>query len=199
MTKENGTRGTAGSAPIAPLVRLGLLLAAWSLAGCSSSPQGAGEPSPREVRRQLAQRLAANPEHLILSEFHQEGENSYAGKAEGPDGTTYQLKVTTQGRSMKWRAEGEQRFGKSEPPILGGWMTWAEPPFDERYPEAMQWLRAVACVLQSLVVVWAVLGPLGYRRRYSPRAEKILTVLAAVSLGFAMMWGYQFVTNRGAE
>jgi hypothetical protein len=100
---------------------------------------------------------------------------------------------------MTYQAESENLFHTKGPEILRGGMNLPEPPFDERHPEFMQWLRAVLCVLQTAGVVWPVLGRFGLRRRYSQRTETILTIFAAVNLGCALMWGYQFFTNLGAD
>jgi hypothetical protein len=171
---------------------LGLLLVASCVVGCSS-PAPDGQPAPREVRRGLARLLADSPEHLQLtSDLRQEGEGRYAGEARGEGGVAYRLTAWTEGRQLIYKASGGGRE-------LGGRMTLPEPSFDDRHPTAMQALRAVAFALHSAGVVWPVLVAFGLRRRYSPRTEKVLTVVAVLNFGFAVMWAYLFVTNLGTS
>jgi hypothetical protein len=154
------------------------------LAGCSS-PQ-TDEPTPREVRKHLMQQLESNSLHLAA--FHQEEEGHYLGEASDSKGNKYRLDVTLEGRAMTWHA--------SQPDvILSGRMTLPEPTFTERHRDLVQGLRAVVCVINSLAVVWALLGPLGFRRRYSPATERIVTIVGAINLGLAMFVGYQFYLN----
>jgi hypothetical protein len=150
------------------------------------------------VRRELARALANTSDHLTLTEFHAEGEGRYVGEAKSVSGSNYRVEVTTKGRSLTYQAEGDNLLPTRDTGILRGSVIWHEPPFDERHPEAMQWLRAALCALHTAGVIWPLLGAFGWRRRYSPRTEKFLTLFAAVNLGVALLWGYQFVTNLGA-
>jgi hypothetical protein len=149
------------------------------------------------VRKQLAPRLTQTDDHLALTELRAEGEGHFTGKARGASGTTYRVTATAKGRELNYKAEPE---GRPEKPsvIFGGTVVLTEPSFEDRYPQAMQWLRCALCVLHSAGVVWPVLGRFGLRRRYSPRTEKFLTLFAAVNLALAMIWGYEFVTGLDA-
>jgi len=169
-----------------PLRRTLPLLAAF-LAGCS--PAASDEPPPRQVRRELA-RLLEETQHLRLTDFRQEGEGHYAAEAKDPQGASYHVDVTVQGRTLSYKAEGKDRY-------LSGWGNLPEPPFDEQHPQAMQWLRGLALVLQTAGAVWPALGRFGWRRRYSPRTETILLVCGAINAGFAAWWAYQIVINWG--
>jgi hypothetical protein len=169
-----------------PLRRTLPLLVAC-LAGCS--PAASDEPPPRQVRREVA-RLLEETQHLRLTDFRQEGEGHYAAEAQGSDGASYHVDVTVQGRTLIFKAEGRDRY-------LGGRKELPEPPFDEKHPQAMQWLRGLACALQTAGAVWPVLGRFGLRRRYSPRVETALALFAAVNAAFAAWWVYQIVINWG--
>jgi hypothetical protein len=177
------------------LIWLGLLIVASSLAGCSSPSPNDLPPTPREVRKQLAKSLTERK--ILLDDFHEEGDGRYSGKAEGDGGMTYAVKAEVQGRWLHYTASGRTVFGDG--PFLSGVLPLPGLPFRERHAELMQWLRAIACVVQGLAVVWAVLGRFGYRRPYSPRLERILVISAAINLGFAIMWGYEFFTNLGSN
>jgi hypothetical protein len=157
------------------------------LVGCS--PAASDEPPPRQVRRELA-RMLEGTEHLRLTDFHKEGEGQYAAEAKSPDGTSYHVQVTVQGRLLIYKAEGKDRY-------LGGRKELPEPPFDEEHPQAMQWLRGLGFVLQTAGAVWPALGRFGWRRRYSPRTETILLVCGAINAGFAAWWASQIVINWG--
>ena len=172
-----------------------LLLVALPLAGCSSTPPEEAEPTPREVRKELARNLKAREEHILLNELHEEGNGKYSGRAEGA-GLVYTVEAKTEGRWLDYKAVGRAPLG-GDVLIVHGNIPLPVPPFRESHAELMQWLRAVACVIQGLAVVWAVLGRFGYRRPYSPRVEKVLVVSAAINLGFALLWGYEFYTNLG--
>src|SRR5262245_51819964 len=128
------------------VLRRTFALLAACLVGCSPSP-GSGEPPPRQVRRELAQ-LLDNTEHLHLTEFRQEAPGRYAAEAKGPGGAAYRVEVTTEGRTLIYRAESKDRF-------LRGRMKLPEPPFDEKHPQAMQWLRGLAFLVQTLGAAWA--------------------------------------------
>jgi hypothetical protein len=177
-------------------LRLGLLLVVLSLSGCSFPPPEGDEPTPREVQKQLAQHLKER-DHLLLNDLRSEGEGRYSGIAEGAHGVTYSVKANTQSRWLWYTADGRTLF--SDGPFLRGLIPVPVSPFRDRHPDLMQWLRAIACVVQGLVVVWAVLGRFGYRSLYSPRMERLLVLSAAINLGFAMMFGYEFFTNLGAS
>ncbi len=176
--------------------RLACLLSACLLLGCSSPP-GTAEPSPHDVERQLREVLDKEY-HLSLTEFRAEGEGHYVGEAKSVSGANYRVTATTEGRRLTYQAEEDNLFPTGGPGVLRGSRPLREPSFDERHPEAMQWLRAVACGVHTVGVIWPLLGAFGWRRRYSPRVERALTVFAVVNLGFAFLWGYQFVTNLAA-
>jgi hypothetical protein len=173
------------------LIGLLLLFLVSLLGGCSSPPADNEEAPPRQVRRELA-RLLSESEHLRLTEFREEGPGHYAGVAESPGGAKYQVTATTAGRALTYEADGGGR-------LLRGRANLPEPPFDERHPEAMQWLRAAAIIVQGAGVVWPALGAFGLRRRYSRRMETILALAAAVNAGFVVWWIYQIVIEmRGS-
>jgi hypothetical protein len=181
------------------LLPLLVLLAASTLAGCSPAP--ADElPTFRQVRQAVAAELKKRPEHLILEDFHEDEKGRYSGTAEAnSDGTVYQYKIeaSVEGPWLRYKARGSNLLG--EGPVLSGAIPAPLPTFRERHYELMQWLRAIAFVVQGLTVVWAVLGRFGLRRLYSPRVERVLVLVAAINLGFAMLWGYEFVTNFRGE
>jgi hypothetical protein len=177
------------------LLWLGLLLIASSLLGCSSPPPDDQPPTPGEVRKQLAKSLKGqergNP--LVLDDLHEEGEGRYTGTATGNSGGviyTYAIDAQVDKRWLHYTAKGSTLLGDG--PIFSGVVPLPLPPFRERHAELMQWLRAIACVVQGLAVVWAVLGRFGLRRLYSPRMERVLVISAAFNLAFALMWGYEF-------
>jgi hypothetical protein len=175
--------------------RWAALLLALSLIGCSSSGDP-NEPTPREVRNELAKLLADREEHMTLTDFQPDGEHQYKATAKDSKGATYQLTVTTKGRTLHFDAKPDDPDGN----FLSGYRgTWPEPPFDERHPDLMQWLRASLCALHTLGVIWPIMGLFGWRRRYSPTTERVLTVFALVNVGFALYWGYQYVNNLGAS
>jgi len=145
------------------------------------------------VRKKLKEALGQGPEPLRLAELREDGERRYTGEAISPHGTSYRLTVRTEGRSLVYEAEGGGRV------LRGRTQKWSEPPWDERHPVAMQWVRGSALVLHVAGVVWPALGRLGLRRQYSQRTERILKVVAIVNLVFAVMWGYLFVMHWGAE
>jgi hypothetical protein len=186
---------TTGQA--ARLIRLAALVASLAAAGCPPAPPGNGEPTLREVRKQLAPRLTQTDDHLTLTELHGEGEGRFSGEARGNSGAVYRVTATAQGRQLSFQAEAKAVPGKATL-IFRGTLPLPEPSFEDRYPLAMQWLRGALCVLHSAGVVWPVLGRFGLRRRYSPRTEKFLTLFAAVNLALAMIWGYEFVTGLDA-
>ena len=175
--------------------RWALLLSTLSLLGCSTDN---GEPSPREVRTNLEKAFAANPkpeDRLTLTDFQPDGEHRYKGTAKDVSSATYHLTITTKGRSLTFEAQpdrpgGNIRHGSAAP--------WPEPPFDERHPQFMQWLRGGLCGLHTVGVIWPMLGRFGWRRRYSPGTERVLSVFALVNVGFALFWGYMFMTNMTA-
>jgi hypothetical protein len=171
-------------------IGLGILLLAASVPGCSSAPAGADTAPPRQVRRELAQRLEQS-EHLRLTEFREEGEGRYAAGAKSPDGATYHVTAKVHGREMTYEAEGGGR-------LLRGWIQLPEPPFEEGHPLAVQWLRGLAFVIQAAGAVWPALGRFGWRRRFSPRTETILLVFGPINAGFAAWWAYQIALNWGA-
>jgi hypothetical protein len=180
------------------LIRLAAVVASLAAAGCPSAPPGDGEPSAREVRKQLAPRLTqTTDDHLTLTELHGEGEGRFTGEARGVSGAVYRVTATAKGRQLTYQAEAKAVPGKTTQ-IFRGTLPLPEPSFEDRYPQAMQWLRGALCVLHSAGVVWPVLGRFGLRRRYSPRTEKFLTLFAAVNLALAMIWGYEFVTGLDA-
>jgi len=179
--------------------RWGVLLLMLSPSGCSPSADDS-EPSPREVRKNLAKALAAHGEqpadHLTLTDFQPDGEHQYQATAKDSHGTTYRVKVTTKGRSLRYQAEPDHSDGAPSV-ILSGSTNCPVPPFDERHPDLMQWLRASLCALHTLGVLWPMMGRFGWRRRYSPTTERFLSVFALVNAGFALLWGYQYVNNLG--
>jgi hypothetical protein len=177
-----------------------LLVVTASLGGCLSPPSSDEPPTPGEVRKQLARSLRERPESVLLDDLHEEGDGRYTGTAKGnSDGVvyTYRIEAKVDGRWLHYSAKGSTLLGEGN--ILSGVIQLPVPPFRERHAELMQWLRATAFVVQGLAVVWAALGRFGYRRLYSPRVERVLILSAAVNLGFAMLWGYEFYTNFGAN
>jgi hypothetical protein len=180
-------------------LRLGLLLAA--LAGCSSPPAGDEPPTPREVRKELTRQLNGRTEHLELKDLQVDGEGRYTGTAEGNiNGAiyTYRIEAEVKDRWLRYSAKGSNML-LGEGPVLSGVVPLPVLSFRERHYELMQWLRAVAFVVQGLAVVWAVLGRFGYRRLYSPRVERVVILSAAINLGFVLLWGYEFYQNLGAD
>jgi hypothetical protein len=180
------------------LTWLSLLLVASSLAGCSSPSLNDQPPTLREIRKQLAEGLKR--QSLFLDDLHEDGDGRYTGKSErNVRGViyVYRIEATVKGRWLRYTATPRTPLPDEEN-ILGGTLPLPMLPFRERHAELMQWLRAVACVVQGLAVVWAMLGRFGYRRSYSPRLERILVISAAINLGFAIMWGYEFFTNLGS-
>jgi hypothetical protein len=172
------------------LLGVGLLLAG----GCSS---GEVEPTPREVEKELARNLKERPEHVLLDELHETDPGKYEGRAESGADVLYKVEAKLiPGRRLEYSAHGSSLAG--EPVILRGTLPLPVPTIWERHRRLTQWLRAGGCVVQGLFVVWVVLGRYGYRRQYSPRVETVLALVAAVNLGFALLWGYQFYTNLGA-
>ncbi len=176
------------------------LLVASSVAGCAPPP-GDEPTTPRQVRRELTQEFKRRDPPLLLEDLRDEGEGHYTGKAEanlGGEIYTYTIAVTVEGRWMRYSAKGSSSLA-GEGPVLSGILPVPPPTFRERHFELMQWLRAVAFVVQGLTVVWTVLGRFGLRRLYSTRAERVLVIVAAVNLGFALLWGYEFITNLRGE
>ena len=171
-------------------VRLSLPLLAFFLPGCSSPPPDANEPPPRQVRRELA-RLLADTEHLDLTEFHKEADGRNAAEAKSQGGATYRVEATVQDHTLIYKADGGGR-------LLGGRKVLPEPPFDERHPQGVQWLRGLALVIQAAGAAWPALGRFGLRRRYSSRAETLLAVFGAVNVAFAAWWAYQIIINWGS-
>jgi hypothetical protein len=181
------------------LVWLGLLFVAAPLAGCSPPPADE-PPTPHEVHKRLAQDLAKREEHLLLEDLHDDGDGRYSGTAKGNSGGvvyTYRIEAKVEARWLHYTARGSTLMG--EGPVLSGVIPLPVPSFRERHAELMQWLRAVAFVVQGLAVVWAVLGRFGYRRLYSPRVERVVILSAAINLGFVLLWGYEFYMNLGAD
>jgi hypothetical protein len=182
------------------LLRFVALLVAVSLPGCTPPPPDDEAPTPREVRKKVEQTLKERPERVILDRLDDKGEGRYAGTAQanlGGEVYTYTVEVKVEGRWLHYTANGTNRLGEGN--VLSGIVRLSVPPFRERHYELMQWLRAIAFVVQGLAVVWAVLGRFGFRRLYSPRVERVLVISAAINLGFAMMWGYEFYTNLRAD
>jgi hypothetical protein len=169
---------------------LGTLLVASSLTGCTSATAGPDEPPPAQVRRELA-RLLSESEHLRVTEFRQEAPGKYTAVAVSPGGVTYQVAASTEGRVLVYRAEGGDRF-------LRGRANLPEAPFDELHPQAMQWLRIGAILVQGAGVVWPALGMFGLRRRYSRRVETMLALVAAINAGCVVWWAMQLANNWGA-
>ncbi|HEX5270233.1 MAG TPA: hypothetical protein VFW33_07100 [Gemmataceae bacterium] len=177
------------------LLQSGLLLAALSLAGCSPPPADEAPPL-RQLRRELAQQLKRQEPSFILEDLREEGGGRYAGAGEANvGGMVYNFRIEgdVQGRWMHYTATGTSAVGEGQ--VFSGLMPLPVPTFRESHSELMQWLRAAAFVVQGLAVVWAVLGRFGLRRSYSPRVERVLVVVAAINLGFALLWGYEFVTT----
>jgi hypothetical protein len=159
------------------------------LVGCSSAQTAPEEAPPRQVRRELA-RLLYETEHLRLTEFRQEAAGQYAATATSPTGESYRVDVKVQGHTLTYEAVGKDR-------LLHMRRELPEPPFDEAHPAAMQGLRGLAFLLQSLGAVWPALARFGLRRRYSPRTETLLAVFGAVNAAFVAWWVYQIVVNWG--
>jgi hypothetical protein len=176
-----------------------LLVAGFVVVGCQSAPADSAEPSLREVRKNLAKALDLAKTHLTLGDLREEKPGQYVGEARDTGGVPYRVTATREDRRLSWKAEPDNLLPAPAVNIFGGSLPLEELPFEERHPEAMQWLRAAACAVQTAGVVWPLLGAFGWRRRYSPRTEKLLTIFAAVNLGCALLWGYQFVTNLGAN
>jgi hypothetical protein len=168
---------------------LGALLVTSSLTGTSATASS-DEPPPAQVRRELV-RLLSESEHLRVTEFHKEAPGKYTAVAVGPAGVTYQVTASTEGRVLVYRAEGGGR-------VLRVTANLPEAPSDELHPQAMQWLRIAAILIQGAGVVWPALGMFGLRRRYSRRVETMLALLAAVNAGCVVWWAMQLANNWGA-
>jgi hypothetical protein len=172
------------------LIGLTIPLLAFFLPSCSPTSPDANEPPPRQVRRELA-RLLEDTERLQLTEFHKEEDGRYTAEAKSQGGATYHVEARVQNHTLVYKADGGGR-------LLGGRKVLPEPPFDESHPQAVQWLRGLALVIQAAGAVWPALGRFGLRRRYSSRTETLLAVFGAVNAACAAWWGYQIIINWGS-